>query len=154
MTIRASTGIRDAMMGTVGHNGALANGVLDIYSGAQPASADAAITGTLLARITLDGGAFTPGSPTNGLNWDTPSNGSVSKPGADTWSGVGLAAGTAGWARFKGNAADNDGTSTTLPRVDFSVGKTSGDIRIPNINIAIGDPVIVNDATMTLPAQK
>lgn len=154
MTIKASTGLRDAMLGTIGFNAAFANGILEIYSGAQPASADAAPTGTLLAQITLDGGAFSHGTPTNGLNWDTPANGSVSKPGADTWSGVGIAEGTAGWARFKGNPADNDGTSTTLARCDFSVGKTSGDIRIPNINIAISDPVIVNDATMVLPASK
>lgn len=154
MTIKASTGLRDAMLGTVGFQGAFTNGVLEIYSGAQPSNADAAPTGTLLARITLDGGAFAHGSPTNGLNWDTPANGTIQKPVADNWQGVGLALGTAGWARFKGNPADNDGSSTTLARCDYSVGKTSGDIRLPNINIDVSDPVTVNDASMQLPISK
>ena len=154
MTIKASTGLRDAMLGEVGFKAALADGVLEIYSGAQPASADAAIAGTLLAKITLNGGAFAHGSPTNGLEWDTPSGGQIEKPAGDVWSGLGLAQGTAGWARFKANPADNDASSTTLSRLDFSVGKTSGDIRLPNINIDVNDPVTVNAATMTLPAYK
>jgi hypothetical protein len=40
---------------------ALHDGVIDIYTGAQPASGDAAATGTKLARITLASGAFTAG---------------------------------------------------------------------------------------------
>jgi hypothetical protein len=37
----------------------LANGVLKLYSGAEPATADAAATGTLLATLTLSGSAWT-----------------------------------------------------------------------------------------------
>jgi len=37
----------------------LANGVLKLYSGAEPATADAAATGTLLATLSLSGGAWT-----------------------------------------------------------------------------------------------
>jgi hypothetical protein len=38
----------------------LANGALKLYSGAEPATADVAATGTLLATLTLSGGTWTP----------------------------------------------------------------------------------------------
>lgn len=49
-----------AMLGTLGFVGAMQRGCIDIYSGAMPITADAAPTGTLLGRITSNGGAFTP----------------------------------------------------------------------------------------------
>jgi hypothetical protein len=59
MALRFSTGTRSAVAGPFGWRAALANGRLKIYTGAQPASADDATTGTLLATFTLSGGAFT-----------------------------------------------------------------------------------------------
>jgi hypothetical protein len=38
----------------------IANGVMKLYSGAEPATADAQATGTLLATLTLSGAAWTP----------------------------------------------------------------------------------------------
>lgn len=142
------------MLNDTGFKDAFQNGVLYVYSGAQPASADAAPSGTLLGLITLASGAFSHGSPTNGLNWDTPANGSIAKPVADAWSGLAIAQGTAGWARFCGNAAETFASSTTLPRVDFAVGKNSGDVRMANIDFEIGDPMSVTDAVMNLLASK
>ena len=49
-----------AMLGTLGFVGAMQRGVIEIYSGAMPITADAAPTGTLLGRITNNGTAFTP----------------------------------------------------------------------------------------------
>ena len=59
MTIRLSTGLRNAVTGTLGFAGALAKGTIEIYTGTQPASADAAITGTLIGIVTLSSGALT-----------------------------------------------------------------------------------------------
>lgn len=151
MTIRTSTGLKDAMLGEVGLKSALADGVLRIYSGAQPASANNAATGTLLMEITLDAGAFNHGSPTNGLNWDTPSAGTISKPPGDTWKGVGIAAGVAGWARYCANPLDDGGASITLARIDASVGKSTGDFQMSNVNVEIGVPNTVDVATLRLP---
>jgi len=151
MTIRASTGLKNAMLGTVGMKGALANGVLRIYSGAQPATANAAASGTLLNEITLDGGAFTHGVATNGLNWDNPIDGTISKPPADTWVGSGIANGTAGWARFCANPLDDGSESATLSRIDMSVGKGTGDLQVSNVSIAVGAPTTVDVATLRLP---
>lgn len=59
MTIRISTGLRNAIAGAMGWAGAMQRGSIGIYSGSQPASADAAITGTLLGRVTVSSGALT-----------------------------------------------------------------------------------------------
>lgn len=61
MPLRLSSGAVDALQ----ENGCLKeifhDMIIDIYSGAQPASADNAVTGTWLGRMTLAGGVFTAG---------------------------------------------------------------------------------------------
>lgn len=151
MTIRFSTGLRNNLAGTTGFAATFANGVIEIYTGTQPATADSAVTGTLLGTMTLASGAFTPGSPTNGLTFATAANGAVSKTG--TWSFVGVAAGTAGWFRLKGNAVDTGLLSTTAPRMDGSCGTSGADLNISNIVVAVGAPNTCDVFTYTQPAQ-
>ena len=152
MTMKFSTGLRTALVGTGGGLSTIfANGIIEIYSGAQPANADAAVTGTLLGRVTLASGAFTPGTATNGLTWAAAANGVASKTGV--WSFNGIADGTAGWFRFKGNGADAGALSTTLPRMDGSIASSGGDLQIANISIATGSPNTVDAFTVTFPAQ-
>ena len=151
MTLRISTGLATLLAGTTGFSSAMANGVIDIYSGTQPASADAAATGTLLGTVTLNAGAFTPGSTTNGLTFAAASAGTVSKSGV--WSFVGIAAGTAGWFRFRGNAPDAGGISTALPRLDGSVATSGANLNLSNISIAVGAPTTVDTFTWTQPLQ-
>ena len=150
MTIRLSTKLRDNLAGTTGFSATFANGVIEIYSGAQPATADSAVTGTLLGTVTLNSGAFTPGTATNGLTFAAASGGSVSKSGV--WSFNGVATGTAGWFRLKGNAVDAGGASTTLPRLDGSIATSGGDMNISNLSIAVGAPNTVDTFTWTQPA--
>lgn len=57
MTIRQSTGLRNLLCGNDGFASALKNGEIRIYTGTQPATADAAVTGTLLGVVTKDGAA-------------------------------------------------------------------------------------------------
>ena len=59
MALRFSTGLRQDVAAAYGWRHALANGRLRIYSGTQPADADAATTGTLLITFTLSGGSYT-----------------------------------------------------------------------------------------------
>lgn len=150
MTIRLSTKLRDNLAGTTGFAATFANGVIEIYSGSQPANADAAVTGTLLGTVTLNSGAFTPGSPTNGLTFAAASGGAVSKSGV--WSFNGVAAGTAGWFRLKGNATDAGGVSTTLPRLDGSIAVSGADMNLSNITIAVSAPNTIDSFTWTQPA--
>lgn len=59
MTVRLSTGLRNAIDGRLGFAGAFAKCSINIYSGSQPATADAAATGTLLGVVTLSSGDLT-----------------------------------------------------------------------------------------------
>lgn len=59
MTLRLSTGARNGLAGNGGFATLFNRGSINIYSGAQPATADAAVTGTLLGTVTLASGALT-----------------------------------------------------------------------------------------------
>ena len=152
MTVRLSTQLRTNLAGTGGSFATtFANGVIEVYTGTQPVTADAAVTGTLLGTVTLNSGAFTPGVATNGLTFATAVAGAVSKSGV--WSFNGVAAGTAGWFRFKGNAADAGGVTTVLPRLDGSVAVSGADLNLSNIAIALNAPSTIDTFTFTIPAQ-
>lgn len=151
MTVRLSTALRTALAGTTGFASTFANGVIEIRTGTQPATADAAVTGTLLGTVTLASGAFTPGVATNGLTFAAAAAGAVSKSGV--WSFNGIADGTAGWFRLKGNAVDAGALSTVLNRLDGSVAVSGADLNLSNIVIAIGAPNTVDSFTFTIPAQ-
>lgn len=160
MSVRYSTGCLDMLLGENGVE-AGANGlkgifkdcVIDIYSGIQPASADNAATGVMLARVTLDAGAFTEGVATNGLEFDAPVAKVLAKAAAENWQYKGLAAAgtgvTAGWFRLRGNAVDDALASTTLPRVDGVCGTTSGDMILSNIVIVENAPGTLDTFSVT-----
>jgi len=59
MAIRQSTGLRNFIAQQGSYKKALEGGVLKIYTGSQPASADSAVAGTLLCTCTLASGART-----------------------------------------------------------------------------------------------
>lgn len=111
------------LAGTTGFASTFANGVIEIRTGTQPTSADiSAQPPVRFGLVTIASGPFTPGDSTNGLTFAAAANGAVSKSG--TWSFVGLAQGTAGWFRFKGNGVDDGSASTSLPRLDGSIGSS------------------------------
>jgi len=57
MALKLSTGLRNFLTGENTFRKAFEDGVLNIYSGALPADADAAPTGTLLVKVTKSSGA-------------------------------------------------------------------------------------------------
>lgn len=59
MTLRLSTGLRNAMANSGGFASALNRGCLRIFTGSQPITADSAETGTLLGIATASSGALT-----------------------------------------------------------------------------------------------
>ena len=59
MALRLSTALRNALNTQGSFRSLMSNCVLKVYSGAQPATADAAPTGTLLVTYSLAGGALT-----------------------------------------------------------------------------------------------
>lgn len=106
------------------------SGTLQIRTGAQPASANDAASGTLLCTITLPADAF--GAPTGGV---------IGKLG--TWSGTAVADGTAGYARFISSASDR--------RMDVSVGEAAADMIIDNAAILTNGVVTVTSFDFTTP---
>jgi hypothetical protein len=146
--ITALFGEQGVETGANGLKGLMKNGVIRVYSGAQPASANDAPTGTLLGSITTAGLAFTEGSPTGGLQLLAPVGRTVSKA-ASGWTYTGVAAGTMGWFRFQANAVDNDSLSTSLVRIDGSIGITTGDLRVTNVTSAIGSTATIDSFVIT-----
>lgn len=59
MTIKLSTGLRNAMAAGLGLGGVFNRGYMKIFSGSQPSNADAAETGTLLGTVTSSSGSLT-----------------------------------------------------------------------------------------------
>lgn len=156
MTVRYSTGAINRALGdnaVSGVNNGLAgifkNSYIEIYTGTQPASADNAATGTLLARVTNNGGAFSVNSPTNGLQFNPPSGGAITKATGQTWQYEGLAVGVAGWARLCANDSYMNTSSNTDARMDMAVGSSTGDLQISNVNIIIGTQGSITEFTIT-----
>lgn len=111
----------------------LNNGYLRIYSGAQPATGDTAITTqVLLAELRFNATAF--GAAAAG----------VITANAVTADSSANATGTAAWFR----SLKSDGTS---PVYDGSVGTSASDLIIPSTSITAGQVVSVNSGTLTFP---
>jgi hypothetical protein len=129
-----------------------AGGVILIYSGTKPASADNAVAGTLLGRVTLAGGSWSAGDLTNGLRFDTTStDGSINKPTGDVWQFTGLANGTATWGRLVGNATDSGAYSASLPRIDFSIAAFGADATLADVSVTTGKVYTVDQFKFTMP---
>lgn len=128
------------------------NGVLVLYSGTQPASADDAETSEPLGVITNGGGAFTAGSPANGLNFEpTPVTGTASKAAGETWTGTALRDGTATWFRFYDNSYTT-GASENAKRFDGRVSTGSGtELQLANVNMTKDGKVTINAFPVSLP---
>lgn len=125
-------------------------GVLEIYSGSQPATADAAETGTKLLRITVSSGAFVAGAQANGIQFGAPVAGVIAK-NTDVWSGVGLADGTAGWWRLYDNAYTT-GLSTSAIRMDGNCATSGGDLNMASLTVTTGATTTIDSFAITQPA--
>lgn len=135
MTIRLATTARNASTDAVvdlidAGSGA---GTIQVRTGSQPASAQDAASGTLLATITLGDPAF--GASSVGVATAT-----------DPVSVNASSAGTAGWFRV----LDSDGATVFDGNVTVTGG--GGDMTVANTSIASGQPVDVTSFTYTTPA--
>lgn len=138
---RFSDGLCNAML-DAGFGPQFDSGFLDIYTGAQPATAGAAPTGTLLGVIPLPADAF--GAAVARV---------ISKLG--TWEEAAAdAAGVAGWARFR-LAGDGGLADETEIRLDCAASEAGGggDLILDNTDIAVGQRIVVNTFTFTQPKQ-
>jgi hypothetical protein len=255
MALRYSTGLRNFMAGIGSYKRAFQNGRIEIYSGAQPSTADAAVTGTLLCTITdnaqartaevlssgsvtLTGGASgsvntltvngievmgaavafntsltqtaadmatqinrynggeeylatssgavltltaLPGTGTmpngfvvassvttitktdanmaggvtavNGLKYEFPSGGGISKLASQTWSGVNAASGTAGWYRQYGSVADAGGLDSTYVyyREDGAIATAGAELNLSSTALVASATTTISSGSLTIP---
>jgi len=129
------------------------DGVMEWRTGEQPESADNAETGEKLLRITLNSGAFTPGNPLNGLEFeDEPTDGVLEKAAAQIWSGLGLANGSARHFRFYTNRYET-GASTSAIRFDGSIGVSGANAKVGSTEVTAGRAQYVNSMKIVMPME-
>lgn len=136
MAVRLSTAVVNAMCdAAVDYVDAGAGvGTIKVYTGSQPATANDAVTGTLLATFNCQDPAF--GSATAG----------VATLAGTPLTTTGLAAGTAGYFRCA--------TSTPGSVFDGSVTATGGggQLELNTTTISVGVTAEVTSGTFTMPA--
>ena len=143
MTIKMSTAARTAVFST-GLKNAFNNHCLCVYSGTEPASADAALGAAVrLLRISTSG----LGTP---LAFETPSDGVMLKKAADVWMGTNLATGTPSFYRLE-PLDDTGAAAPELVRLQGSVGP-AGDLRLDVAALVIDEVQPVNYFDLQMPA--
>lgn len=107
-----------------------------------------AFTGTTITATTANiaGGV----NPANGLLFGAVTAGVLDKSG--TWSGVNLADGTVGWARFVGSVADAGGTSTTAIRLDMDAATAGAILTMASTTLTNGATTTIDSVALTEPA--
>lgn len=123
-------------------------------TGATTATVSGSLTTVTASYANM--GVVTGVAPVNGLILDTPALGVIAKPTTQVWSFAGLAAGTAGWARFySSDTADAGGLLSAAPwypRLDGSCGVGTGDFRMSTVSIVASLPVTMDTFQWTQPS--
>lgn len=133
--VRLATATRNAAAAAVAAlvDAGPAAGTIKIYTGAQPANADTAASGTLLATVVLGDPAFSG-----------PSGGTAT--GADPAAVTPAASGTAGWFRMA------DSTGATVLDGDVTDSGGTGTMKLSSTALVTGTPVDITSLTITMPA--
>lgn len=143
MAVRLSTGARNKALDSGLADAFDTTGRINIYTGSQPASANDAASGTLLATLTLasdsvtsaaSGGTLTFAAITSDTNVD--------------------ATGTAGWGRIyrTGDTAPGSAAVTADRRIDFAIGTSGSDVNFDSVSFVAGGTAAISSLTITLPA--
>jgi hypothetical protein len=130
MALKYSVNVRNARLDAI-ESTTGTSPKLQIRTGAAPTNPSDADSGTLLAELAL---------PSDWM--DAASSGSKAKLG--TWSGTGVAAGTAGHFRIKNNAG-----STTHLQGSITATGGGGDMTLDNTSIAVDQSITINSFTLT-----
>jgi hypothetical protein len=138
-----STALRNKLLDTGSLKTILAGGSIKIYSGAVPATADAAVSGTLLVTI-LNGGS--------GINLDTAAAGGIiNKASAETWSSTVASGGTATYYRHVASG-DTGALSTTEARIQGTIATVGADLNLSSTTLTGGATQAIDYYSVTVPA--
>ena len=135
MAIRLSTGMRNGSLDGQSFKALMNGGKLAIFSGGQPANADAAETGSKLVEVDVAFGT----------------SGTGALPVLSSWAGTIGTAGIAGWFRLYGTAG-SAGASTTEVRMDGNCGVSGADLNFTNTTLRAGATLTVDEFTLIEPA--
>lgn len=145
--IKISTALRQALAVGGSLRDTLNNGLVRIYSGAVPASADAALGGAVLLCEISAGGDGTP------LTFEsTAPNGALTKSASEVWTGTNLQNGTPTFFRYA-LSTDSGQASTSEPRIQGSVGGVGSDMVITSLPLVQGNPQVFELFQLTVPEQ-
>ena len=146
MALKASTGLRNAMLDTGSLKAQLDGGFVKIYAGSVPVSADETVVGaTLLCTITLNGDG------TTGLTMAAAAvAGSLSKA-TGIWSGTNAVGGTASFWRFV-KTGDTGVLSTTDKRLQGLAATSGAELIMTSVTLAGGAPQNIDYFSVALPA--
>ena len=145
MSIQLSSGLRDHMLITGSFKSGLDGGVLKIYGGTIPVTADADSSGaTVLCTISLDAtgtGITCASSVTAGV---------LTKNASEIWRGQISTSGTATFFRFMA-VGDTGTASTSAKRVQGTVGVVGSDLNFSSISFVTPNYKIIDSLNVTLP---
>lgn len=150
--IRLSTGYKTRILGPTSFVDIFRFGVIRVYSGAAPLTANDAVTGTLLGSVTTDGITWLPnGAGGGGLLFEQIGEFVVRKQDQD-WMLIGAAAGTMAWFRLFAAAQDDGAASISAPRIDgtIGVGGSGADLVVPSTTLSVSQTVPVQQFTYSL----
>lgn len=133
MAFDLSSGFESLVLNSI--RTSFSNGVLRIYNGVAPATADGPPTGTLLVEIQLPSSPFT-----------TPSGGMISRNGA--WVGSVVATGTASYYRLVGGPGY--GAVVMQGDVMLAPGSTPGVLYLPSTSLTAGEYLVVDTFNISL----
>jgi hypothetical protein len=146
MALSLSTGLRNGILDANPLNTLLAQGEIRIFSGSGPSTADDTETGTLLVTInTVTGSGFDCSFK------DTAASGVLSKQ-TNTWDGVAVATGTAGYFRYCASTSDAGGTSTTEVRIQGAVATSGAELNMSSTSITSAATTTIDTFDITMPA--
>ncbi|GAA0721274.1 hypothetical protein [Dokdonella soli] len=152
MTLQVSTGFKTDILGPSSFESIFNSGVIRVFSGLQPTTADMAEQGTLLGLITLNGDFWLPNYRVNGLTF-TRSGPYIVKLPWQRWEIVPSSNGTAGWWRLI-TPLDDGNPSYSLPRIDgaISADPASGaEMILASTTLTTGTAIPLDSFLYTIP---
>lgn len=147
MALKISTALANSLLTTGGLKEALTGAHLYIYSGTEPASADASL-GSAVMLCDVSGGGVGDAL----LLSAAAVNGTIEKDATQVWQGTCAATGTAAFFRIA-VPADTGDLSTTAVRIQGSVGIAGKDLNISSVSLTSGAIQKVEFAAITQPMQ-
>ena len=133
MSLKISTGVRDHLLVTGSFKAAVDGGVIRVYNGPVPATADAALSGNTLL-VTISNNSAGTGITMNAAS----ASGVLGKNSAEVWSGAVVANGTPTFYRFS-SLTDDFLLSTTAKRVQGAAGNAGFDLNFANTTFAVAE---------------